>query len=681
LDDIAEVLLRALRTYPQYNLRYLYALLRNLKTRKIAISLIGGKVENLSAEDFETVTKSGNFLFSCSQFILMYGTDYAKEDFLNLAIGLLNRAREYLERGTCDYAVTLGDEGIARRVLAEFGIDPTLNLELAIELCGRARREGFIKNTQSYALALMNEGVARVILASLGAGGSVNLDKGKSVCIQAKKFFVSTGDRMNTYKANRNLAGLKYFSNEMSEAYSDLKEAIELIEGMREEMEMPKWRKEFFETVVEVYKLMVFVCLAIQKYEEAFKCAESAKGRTLLEFLASKKRGIRIDPELMKQYRSILRRIEKIELKHAFSSRKKRKVALVELQRLRSLHDDLLMKMRGSDIGTVDLIDLGKLPRILKGKTLVEYFLGRKLAIFVVNDSLIVETVNVDEDEVAKKVSKLRRLIDEIGHRLLKRQQVADKKYEIAEEILKDFHKLLIQPIEGLDLNKEIVMVPHSYLHLVPFQALKSEKYLVEDYTLHFAPNASSLQFLGKGKGKGALIVGNPTGDLNFAEDEALDVARLFNIKPILRQKAKRKLILRRIEGKKVLHFACHGLFDPFVPAFSRIVLANDDLTAIDFMNLEIDANVTVLSACETAIPEIKGGDEVEGLVRAIQYGGSRFVVASLWKVLDKSTKELFLKFYAEEGDVGERLRKAILSLKDSGYGFYHWAPFQAYGV
>ena len=89
-------------------------------------------------------------------------------------------------------------------------------------------------------------------------------------------------------------------------------------------------------------------------------------------------------------------------------------------------------------------------------------------------------------------------------------------------------------------------------------------------------------------------------------------------------------------------------------------------------MDLEMNADLIGLSACETGLAEISGV-EVEGLVRAIHYGGDRYVIASLWKVNDKSTKEFFAKFYSEKGDVIGRLRKAILCMmKDYGYGFYH---------
>jgi CHAT domain-containing protein len=303
--------------------------------------------------------------------------------------------------------------------------------------------------------------------------------------------------------------------------------------------------------------------------------------------------------------------------------------------------------------------------------------LGKKLAIFIINDSnLNVKVVDISEKEISNRILEFRQLIGKFEN------GISDKtSSEKLEEILNDFYKLLIEPIkEYLSREEEIVIVPHANLHLIPFQALKSQKFLIEEYKLCFAQSASSLKFLKKGFGKGVLVVGNPTKDLPFAEDEALEVGKILKTDPILRDEAKKDIIIKAIKNKEILHFACHGFFDPFNPAFSRIILSDGNINAIDFMNLDMDANLTILSACETALAEILHGDEVEGLVRAIQYGGCRFVIASLWKVTDRSTKELFLNFYNGEGDIVNRLREAELSLMKN-YGFFHWAPFQVYGI
>ncbi len=630
------------------------------------------------------------------------------EENLEKAIELYEMARkEGLTKNTPSYARTLSSEGTARTILAELAdkqekntfilhekeelaelrVNSINNLRKSIELFERARKEGFAKNTKGYALTLMEEGIARIKLAERGIENTSNLNRAEAICLEAKDIFRQINDKINLITVNVNIGNLKYFNNEMPEAYQYLREAIQMIEEMRSSIKTPELRKDYFETVVDGYKTMIFTCLALNKDEEAFRYAEFTKGRTFLELLASEKKKIKGKPELVEKYRDVSRKMGEIELevqaklKNWWEGKEGEQLERVIkeneiLLQLKKLRDDLLKEIKQSDpeyydIETAEPVSADEISKILNGRTLVEYFLANKLAIFVVNAGLTTKIVEIGEREVFEDVTRFRNFLTQL-------------EIEKAEEILTRFYKLLIKPVEQyLSKDKEVVIVPHSYLHQIPFQALKGDRYLIEDYKICFAQSASSLKFLKKGIGKGVLVVGNPTKDLEFAEDEAIEVAKLLNTKPILRDEAKRDKIMREIKNKEILHFSCHGWFYPLNPSLSRITLSDGDITAADFMDLEMNANLTVLSACETALSDIVRGDEVEGLIRAIQYAGCRFVIASLWKVDDESTKELFLKFYSESGDIVDRIRKAEISqlrmMKE--YGFYHWAPFQVYGI
>lgn len=96
---------------------------------------------------------------------------------------------------------------------------------------------------------------------------------------------------------------------------------------------------------------------------------------------------------------------------------------------------------------------------------------------------------------------------------------------------------------------------------------------------------------------------------------------------------------------------------------------------------MNLNAELVVLSGCETASSIITTGDEVEGLVGAVHYGGSRFVIASLWKVEDPSTFRLFDKFYEKNGNCVENFRKALVEMIEEGFSINQWAPFQIYGI
>ncbi len=558
-----------------------------------------------------------------------------KSEYLHQAIELQEKSREKgLCKGTEKFGSSLMDEANARMTLAKLYVqeeddDPEDNINTAIDLFVRSRSEGLTENSSTYALSLMNEGVARMHLVEQGIERIRNLAIAERLYLEAKDIFEKEGGKQRTIKVINNLGQLKYIEGKMEEAYNYLLEAIGIVEGTRSSIDQLKYRKEYFATVVQSYKTIVPVCssLSLKKDEfklEAFKYAESAKSRTFLELL---------------------------------------------IKNIQEATEEITQPFLPNSI------DIHEIKEVLNGKTLVEYFLGRKLIIFVINKNgdLIVKETTTDIKELMENVKNFRIFVDSASEP----KNRDDETYYVnqAKDILPKLYNFLITPIKE-HLGEEVVIIPHSYLHLIPFNALfNGERYLIQDYSLSFAQSALSLKFLKKGCGSGAVIVGNPQLNLPFSEEEATEIARYFSTKPIIGREATKGRVIKEMQGKKNLHFACHG--DHF-----RICLQNtDEINAADFMNLKLDAELTVLSACNTALAYIDAGDEVEGIIRAVQYSGCRFVIGSLWPVYDDSTKDMFLQFYRESNDITLNLKNAQMRLLNRGHNFYRWAPFQIYGV
>jgi CHAT domain-containing protein len=104
-------------------------------------------------------------------------------------------------------------------------------------------------------------------------------------------------------------------------------------------------------------------------------------------------------------------------------------------------------------------------------------------------------------------------------------------------------------------------------------------------------------------------------------------------------------------------------------------------------MRMRLRSELICLSACETAMSEVAEGDELLGLIRAFLYAGAPSVVASLWKVDAKSTRDLMLTFYRhlresyqDSGSIDkpEALRQAQLRVmeREGARSSFHWAPF-----
>ncbi|HYR85064.1 MAG TPA: CHAT domain-containing tetratricopeptide repeat protein [Terriglobia bacterium] len=141
----------------------------------------------------------------------------------------------------------------------------------------------------------------------------------------------------------------------------------------------------------------------------------------------------------------------------------------------------------------------------------------------------------------------------------------------------------------------------------------------------------------------------------------------------------------------RILHFATHGLLNSLHPELSGLVFSTVDkngqpqdglLRLNEIFNLSLNAELVVLSACETALGKEIKGEGLIGLTRGFMYAGAPRVVASLWKVEDRATAELMKRFY--EGMLKRQLkpaaalREAQLALsRDKRWSApYYWAAF-----
>lgn len=145
----------------------------------------------------------------------------------------------------------------------------------------------------------------------------------------------------------------------------------------------------------------------------------------------------------------------------------------------------------------------------------------------------------------------------------------------------------------------------------------------------------------------------------------------------------------------RYLHFATHGVLDTERPELSALVLSMLDkngqpvdgfLRTNDIYNLNLPAELVVLSACQTGLGKKMSGEGVVGLSRGFMYAGATRVMASLWKVSDRATVELMEAFYhavfKEKKSPAAALQLAQLSLmkKKAYQSPYYWAAFVLQG-
>ena len=288
---------------------------------------------------------------------------------------------------------------------------------------------------------------------------------------------------------------------------------------------------------------------------------------------------------------------------------------------------------------------------------------------------------------------------------------------------LKQLYQILIQPIAELlpnDPNARVIFIPQKSLFVVPFPALidADGKYLIEKHTILTAPAIQVLQLTNQQRkqvlGDKVLVVGNPTmpsipleiGEkpeqlppLPGAQKEALAIAKLLKTTAITGNQATKSSIVQQMLKSRIIHLATHGLLNDFkglgVPG--AIALAPDPpsslskeqqsginglLTADEILDLKLNAELVVLSACDTGRGKITG-DGVIGLSRSLITAGVSSVIVSLWSVPDEPTASLMSEFYQniqKNPDKAQALRQAMLTTMKEYPEPKNWAAFTLIG-
>ncbi len=149
------------------------------------------------------------------------------------------------------------------------------------------------------------------------------------------------------------------------------------------------------------------------------------------------------------------------------------------------------------------------------------------------------------------------------------------------------------------------------------------------------------------------------------------------------------------LKNYEVLHFAVHGVVVPEVPELSAIILSQDDkdtsgedgfLSVKEITALSLQADFVNLSACETGLGKIYGGEGVVGLTQSFLVAGAKGLSVSLWKVSDDATRDFMTGVYTLAVDEGMTFSEAIAEMKrvfirdPRRRRPFFWAPFVFYG-
>ena len=283
------------------------------------------------------------------------------------------------------------------------------------------------------------------------------------------------------------------------------------------------------------------------------------------------------------------------------------------------------------------------------------------------------------------------------------------------------YDALLADVMPLLKDKTHLVIIPGGMVSDVPFQALmnENERYLIEDFSISYAPSLTALAEMKANRQKVSaqkyegdfLAFGNPKlsaktaakfrsryrsgklGNLPEAETEVNTIGKFYpNNRIFTGADATENVWQTEASKYRILHFATHGLSDAEKPLYSHVLLsadADDDglIEGREIAEMNLTAEMVVLSACETARGREIDGEGIVGLAWSFAAAGVPMVIASNWKVDSAVTADFMIDFYSELNEKNnwtknEALRTAAikrLKSEKTAHPFY-WAGFALFG-
>lgn len=440
-----------------------------------------------------------------------------------------------------------------------------------------------------------------------------------------------------------------------------------------------------------------------QYIEDAFFYSERSKSTLLLNALRSKENktllGLPADMlEKEKTNKAALKTLQKKQIE-AETEEEKNKIqqSINDLNiKIAGFKEELLKRFPDYYQHRYDikLSDLKSVQAFLakKNNVLIEYALGleKHYAFVVTKNSLDMVQLDIDYTEIRRQTVNMRKTLTNYRY-ITKNIEKADSLFTVASRY---FYETFLTPVLGkVEKEQHLLIVPDQQLGHLPFEtfltALPSNPldfanypYLIKDYPISYSYSATIL--LGQQRHQKTRSV-TKRGVLAFAAEYPKIESNSFShqrgggigvvregLQPLPGAKEEVEMMSENLFGefyhgltaneetfKKnahyygIIHLAMHGVLDNKNPILSSLVFSEDSsatednfLRAYEIAQLDLNADLVVLSACETGYGKFTQGEGVMSLAHSFSYAGASSVLMSLWQVNDFSTSQIMKDFY-----------------------------------
>jgi len=515
----------------------------------------------------------------------------------------------------------------------------------------------------------------------------------------------------------------------------------ELINSMRADFSNSGTNIAWSDITLDAYENAIEICLAKakeskdEKYKQkAFFFSEKSKGLTLLEAFQSTKanniEGIDLDAELDLKLDIADLEQEIFQLRQASEETNDEKI--------KALEDELFTKREQYSAMIkafeekhpeyfnakykLDVMDVADARSLLNpNQALVEYFVGDSAvyAFKITKDAFDVFQLD-GEESMGQRVYDFRESI--YGYFLNNKERNQQMMAKYAAQYTSRGHSLYQKLFKPLgELPKRLIIVPAGAMCDMPFEALltknvktveafQTHPYLVKDHIISYAYSATLLKemrnrqhsktehtYLGFAPsfadGVESLIRGKTytLAPLKYNSTEINNIHGLLGEGTVFEgEEATENKFKSMAKDYSVIHFATHGLANNQDPDYSLLAFTeikddkeNEFLYVSDLYNTPLNAELVVLSACETALGKNYRGEGIMSLARGFSYAGAKSIFTTLWSVNDQATFQIVERFYRNlQGGMAkdEALQKAKVDFISQGNDLtshpFLWSPY-----
>ncbi|WP_299767091.1 CHAT domain-containing tetratricopeptide repeat protein [uncultured Dokdonia sp.] len=488
--------------------------------------------------------------------------------------------------------------------------------------------------------------------------------------------------------------------NELSLALDNILIADTLIDLIEEESQEERsqllWRRK----ASSLYAQGVRVCKKLNKPEVAFYFIEKNKALLLTSEIDTKVKSKKLPDALQKK--QLIYKREILALENTISETKdtekikKQQEILFDLKTsYQKLQDSISLafplykkKKLDNTLTTINQVQKSLPPDI----AIISYIWGKPESGDEIIYGIYIDATTIELFEVQD--------INTLKEHIFQYRTTISKPFETEaeQESYKDSAHALFnilfptQHIKTAIKGKELLIIPDGELQYVPFDSFltskNSSEYLIKShkinysYSLSFSQRNEAIQRTHDTKFTGFAPINFSDNNLTPLQKSRKEIAAIESIiggRSFLETTATKDNFLTKSQSSEIIHLATHAdaSSNPWI-AFYDTTLESHEL-----YTYQNNAELIVLSACNTTIGDIAPGEGVMSLARGFFYAGANTVVSSLWETNDKATSKVMTSFYTylkEGNSKSDALYKAkldyISSSNLSNQSPYYWAPF-----